>query len=199
MKGLVFTTFYDFCETNFSADLLDDIIAESGVPHDGAYTSVGTYPFEEMVALVTSATAVAGIGLRSLLERFGEHCFNKWVGYVPAHFQGKDLFDVLASIDTFHEDEVRKLYPDAELPSFVVESRSARELTLCCPVEPGIAPAGVASAVKIPQAAGGAGVTVTVTASACSLRIPRRMAASRAWSSTRGPRSWYVVPCLRSA
>ena len=131
MKGLVFTTFYDFCETNFSADLLDDIIAESGVPHDGAYTSVGTYPFEEMVALVTSATAVAGIGLRSLLERFGEHCFNKWVGYVPAHFQGKDLFDVLASIDTFHEDEVRKLYPDAELPSFVVESRSARELTLC--------------------------------------------------------------------
>lgn len=131
MKGLVFTTFYDHCEKRFGQDLLDDVIADSGVPRDGAYTSVGTYPFEEMVALITSLVKLSGVDLRTNLEEFGAHCFACWVGYIPSHFAKNDLFDVLSSIDSFHENEVRKLYPDAELPSFRVQSRTATQLVLC--------------------------------------------------------------------
>lgn len=130
MKGLVFTTFYDFVETHYGADLLDDIIVEAGVPNDGAYTSVGTYPFQQMVALITACSRLADIKLPLLLNRFGSHCFTCWVKTMPAHFAGRDLFEVLAHIDDFHESEVRTLYPDAELPSFVVESRTDRELVL---------------------------------------------------------------------
>jgi len=66
----------------------------------------------------------------SILEDFGHACFAKWVTYVPAHFENKSLFDILEGVDQFHETEVRKLYPDAELPSFKVERRNEQMLVL---------------------------------------------------------------------
>ncbi len=130
MKGLVFTTFYRHCEGRYGTDFLDDLIEEADLPNNGAYTSVGTYPFEEMVALVTTLARKTGTPMPVILREFGEFCFLQWVRYVPAHFDGKQLFDIMSGIDGFHEHEVRKLYPDAELPSFKVESRDSRRLVL---------------------------------------------------------------------
>ena len=126
----MFTTFYDFCETCHGADVLDDVIEAADLAHGGAYTSVGTYPFSEMVSLITALVKISGRPLNVTLEEFGIHCFAKWVQNWPAQFDGKKLFDVLAGIDDFHEKEVRKLYPDAELPSFRVESRTVTQLVL---------------------------------------------------------------------
>ncbi|MBA2466199.1 MAG: heme NO-binding domain-containing protein [Sphingomonas sp.] len=130
MKGLVFTTFFAHCEQRFGADLLDDIIEDADLPNKGAYTSVGTYPFDEMIALTTALVRRTGQPLAKLLEDFGCFCFGKWVTYVPAAFENRNLFDILAGIDSFHELEVRKLYPDAELPSFTVEERDEQRLLL---------------------------------------------------------------------
>ena len=130
MKGLVFTTFFTHCEQRFGADMLDDIIEDADLPNKGAYTSVGTYPFDEMVSLVMALVHRTGRPLPELLEDFGRFCFAKWVSYVPAAFENRGLFDILAGIDSFHEVEVRKLYPDAELPSFTVEERDEQRLVL---------------------------------------------------------------------
>lgn len=130
MKGLVFRTFYDFCETYHGADVLDNVIEAADLPNGGAYTSVGTYPFTEMVSLITALVQLSGKPLNVTLEEFGAHCFARWVQSWPAEFEGKKLFDVLAKIDDFHEQQVRKLYPDAELPSFRVETRRSKELVL---------------------------------------------------------------------
>lgn len=130
MKGLVFTTFYSHVEDRYGLDMLEDIIEDADLPNKGAYTSVGTYPFQDMVALVTALTKRTGKPLPALLEDFGYACFGHWVSYVPAHFNNKDLFDILEGVDHFHEHEVRKLYPDAELPSFKVQSRDARTLVM---------------------------------------------------------------------
>lgn len=130
MKGLVFTTFYSHCEEAWGADMLDDIIEDADLPNKGAYTSVGTYPFQEMIALMTALVRRAGQPMPQVLEGFGRFCFGKWVAYVPEHFEDKDLFDIMEGIDDFHEYEVRKLYPDAELPSFKIESRDDRTLVL---------------------------------------------------------------------
>lgn len=130
MKGLVFTTFFDFCEVRYGADLVDDAISVAELPHDGAYTSVGTYPFQEMVDLVTAVTQLAKSSMPAILESFGEYCFGAWVNKFAYAFDRKDIFDVLANIDTFHETQVKKLYPDAELPSFQVVSRTTDRLVL---------------------------------------------------------------------
>ena len=69
--------------------------------------------------------------MRDILDGFGTHCFNRWVNYAPHHFtQQRGLFDILEGIVDFHETEVRKLYPDAELPSFLSGSRSDRQLVM---------------------------------------------------------------------
>jgi hypothetical protein len=130
MKGIVFTTFYAHCEDRYGLDMLEDVIEDANLPNQGAYTSVGTYPFQDMVALMTALVRRTGQPLPTLLEEFGRACFAKWVTYLPAHFENKSLFDILEGVDHFHENEVRKLYPDAELPSFKVESRDERTLVL---------------------------------------------------------------------
>jgi hypothetical protein len=130
LKGLVFTTFYDFCEERLGEEGLDEIIEAANLPHAGGYTSVGTYPFDEMVALITAYVRRSGQSMPEVMGQFGEYCFSCWVRKFPHLFQGRDLFDVLASIDDFHESEVRRLYPDAELPSFKVTQRSDDRMTL---------------------------------------------------------------------
>lgn len=130
MKGLVFTEFFRHVEATHGADTLDAVIDAAGLSHDGIYTSGGTYPFDEMVALVSGLCRVSGAPMPQVLEAFGEHCFAQWVHYAPAFFADKPLFDIYRDIDHFHEVEVRKLYPDAELPTFRMESRDARHMTI---------------------------------------------------------------------
>ena len=141
MKGRVFTELFEHIEKRYGANMIDDIIDAAKLSHDGVYTSTGSYPFEEMVSLVMALVAATGQTLPAVLEPFGTHCFESWVGYAPQYFsRERDLFDILEGIDEFHELEVRKLYPDAELPSFVPEERSAQALTLgyysCKPLAP---------------------------------------------------------------
>jgi hypothetical protein len=141
MKGRVFTELFEHVEKRYGADMVDDIIDVAKLPHDGIYTSTGSYPFEEMVSLVMALVATTGQSLPAVLEPFGTHCFESWVSYASQYFSPeRSLFDILEGIDEFHEVEVRKLYPDAELPSFVPEARSARALTLgyysCKPLAP---------------------------------------------------------------
>lgn len=131
MKGVVFTEFLEMVESRFSADMVDDIIDDADLPSGGAYTAVGTYPHEEMVALVVALSTRSGAAVRDLLLAFGEHLFGRFVAGYPAFFTGvTDAFAFLAGIEDVIHREVRKLYPDAELPRFDVERHTATELVL---------------------------------------------------------------------
>jgi len=52
MKGIIFREFIDMVEAQFSPQMVDDIIQASTLASGGAYTSVGTYPHDEMFQLV---------------------------------------------------------------------------------------------------------------------------------------------------
>lgn len=130
MKGLVFQEFLNYVEETRGADAVDDVIDAAALLHDGVYTSGGTYPFEEMVSLVAALCRISSNPMPAVLDGFGRHCFARWVHYAPRFFAGRHLFEILRDIDTFHETEVRKLYPDAELPSFVVEQRDGNTMTI---------------------------------------------------------------------
>ena len=130
MKGLVFTTFYEYCEEAYGPRFLDELIDAARLANDGAFTAVGTYPFSEMQKLVAGLAVKTGRSPQAVLESFGTFCFSSWVSRMPEAFEGRTLFDILSSIDDFHENEIRKLYPDAELPTFRVENRSDNRLIL---------------------------------------------------------------------
>ena len=123
MKGVVFTEFIEMVEERFSADIADQIIDEADLPSGGAYTSVGTYSHEEMLSLVDRLAAATDTPVPDLMRTFGEYLFGRFAGLVPHFFEGVDsAFGFLQLIDGYIHVEVRKLYPDADLPKFEYQS-----------------------------------------------------------------------------
>lgn len=129
MKGVVFTEFMEMVEARMGLDMLDHIITEADLPNDGAYTSVGTYDHAELVRLVTALSTATGLNTNQLVFMFGEQLFQRFSVSYPALFRGAgDAFDFLSGVDGVIHVEVRKLYPDAELPKLECERLSANEL-----------------------------------------------------------------------
>lgn len=119
MKGVVFTEFMDMVEDAFSADILDEIIELSDLPNGGAYTSVGTYDHQEIVRMAVNLSEKVNLPVPLLLETFGKHLFGRFTQMYPDFFEGvTDVFTFLKKIDSYIHVEVKKLYPEAELPRF---------------------------------------------------------------------------------
>ncbi len=140
MKGVVFTEFLDFVSAVDGADMVDDIIDDASLLHDGAYTAVGTYPFTEMQRLVVALARRSGRGADTLLTAFGQYLCGRFVIKYPDFFTGQTcLFDFLESVDRHIHVEVHKLYADAELPKFNTafreETRLAIDYRSCRPLE----------------------------------------------------------------
>ncbi len=131
MKGIVFSKFIEFVEERFSPEMADDIIESSDLPSGGAYTSVGTYDHREMLQLVTALSEKSGTPVPDLVRSFGCHLFGILAGAYPQFLEGIDSsLEFLQLIENYIHVEVRKLYPDAELPTFEHCSPSANQLEL---------------------------------------------------------------------
>ena len=119
MKGVVFTEFLEMVEDKFGMDMADEIIDMSDLPSGGVYTSVGTYDHSEIVALVISLSKKTEIEVPDLLAVFGKHLFGRFTQGYPHFFEAEQTaFEFLESIDQYIHVEVKKLYPDAQLPKF---------------------------------------------------------------------------------
>ncbi len=131
MKGMVFTHFLDFVTEKFGPEMADDIIEANELPSGGAYTSVGTYSHTEMVAMVGTLAERTGVPADALVRAFGDRLSDTFAHDFPDFYRrATNLFDFLESIEAHIHIEVRKLYPDAELPTFRTESRTLSRLVL---------------------------------------------------------------------
>lgn len=118
MKGIVFTEFIDMVESKFGVEIADRIIEDSNLPSGGAYTGVGTYDHGELVTLLGQLARVVGRPAPELLCAYGEHLFARFVVRYPTFFaESRSCFPFLQRIHDHIHVEVRKLYPDAELPT----------------------------------------------------------------------------------
>lgn len=119
MKGIVFTEFMEMVEQTFSVDMLDDVIDDAQLPNSGAYTAVGTYDHSELVRMVVSLSARSNVPVPQLVHAFGRHMFGRFHLLFPAFFKGvPNVVTFLYGIEEIIHAEVRKLYPDAQLPRF---------------------------------------------------------------------------------
>ncbi|WP_342118851.1 heme NO-binding domain-containing protein [Pseudoduganella sp. OTU4001] len=131
MKGVVFTEFMELVETRMGLDMLDRIITEANLPNDGAYTAVGTYDHAELVRLVQALSNASGLSVPQLIHLFGEHLFQRFsLQYKALFADSRTAFDFLARIDDVIHVEVRKLYPDAELPTLPCERPTPDSLVM---------------------------------------------------------------------
>lgn len=119
MKGIIFTEFLTMVEDTFDLDMVDTIIAKSDLPSGGSYTAVGTYNHTEIVALVSNLSKETGAPVPDLLTAYGCYLFKSLTRFYPQFVnRTEDPLDFLEGVETYIHVEVRKLYPDAELPSF---------------------------------------------------------------------------------
>lgn len=126
MKGIIFREFINLVETQFSIEIADAIITASKIKSNGSYTTIGTYPTDEMLALVNELSTVSKVPVPALFNVFGRHLFKRFTDihaiYVSPH---TTVFELLRLLDNHIHVEVRKLYSDAELPSFTHEMLNA--------------------------------------------------------------------------
>ncbi len=131
MKGIVFTEFLEMVEDQFSLELADQIIEDSKLKSGAAYTSVGTYDYEELLKLVTALSAHTDIPINDLVRSFGTHLLGKFFQLYPQYFNStKNSFEFLDSIENKIHVNVKKLYPDAELPTFDAKFPNSNEMEL---------------------------------------------------------------------
>ena len=131
MKGIVFTEFLELVEEKFGLEVVDEIIEKSQLESQGIYTSVGTYAFSEMLQLLQHLSANTHVSIDDLLLVYAEHFFGvlekSYPGLIASY---KDPIEMLASIENHIHVEVRKIYPDAELPSFEVLEKTSNSLIM---------------------------------------------------------------------
>ncbi|MHA7056319.1 heme NO-binding domain-containing protein [Aquimarina sp. M1] len=131
MKGIVFTEFLELVEDKFGLQMVDQIIQESNLPSKGIYTSIGTYQFSEMLSLISNLSNRTKINVDDLLLIYGEHFFDVLVkNYGPLLNQYDNPLELLGSIENHIHVEVRKIYPEAELPTFEILKKTDKELTM---------------------------------------------------------------------
>jgi hypothetical protein len=133
VKGIVFTEFLEFAEQKIGAEALEEILEACGddLPTGGAYTAVGTYSCSELMTLVQAISTHSGAAIPQLVHEFGEMMSRSFVALYPQYYNRfHSLFDFLSHIDDYIHVEVKKLYPDAELPEFRVIERSDDRLVI---------------------------------------------------------------------
>jgi hypothetical protein len=131
MKGIVFTEFLELVGRKYGPEVMDFIIESSDLPSGGAYTAVGTYDHGEMIALVKTLSEAVRVPVPELLRSYGQHLFARFSVRYPRFFDGiTSCFEFLDRIEGHIHVEVRKLHPDAELPSIDVNWRSEDRIEL---------------------------------------------------------------------
>ena len=117
MKGILFNVVQDVVTEALSADAWDDVLDAAGVP--GSYTSLGTYPDTDLAPIVQAIADLADLSFEETLRLAGVLGFKHLARRNPALIDGIGGWrKLISSLDDIIHPEVRKIYPDAEVPGF---------------------------------------------------------------------------------
>lgn len=131
MKGIIFVELIRMAEDAFGEEAVDTVLGEADLHNDGAFTTVGNYPCSELVKIVLAFSAYSGLSAETLQKKFGHWLMAYFVEHYPELFADKaSAFALLESVDREIHVEVRKLYPEAELPRFATRRRGSDRLEM---------------------------------------------------------------------
>lgn len=131
MKGIVFTEFLDMVEETYGLEMVDDIITESNLASEGVYTAIGTYSHNEIIQLVTTLSKKTDTPVPDLVKTYGKYLFGTFAKGYPSFFEkANNAFNFLENVESYIHPEVKKLYPDAELPRFSTNKLNDKTLEM---------------------------------------------------------------------
>jgi len=120
VKGIIFNLVEEVVGDRYGEDVWDELLDAAGL--DGAYTSLGSYPDDELFRLVAAAADKLGLPPEAVVRTLGEAAIPLLAERYPAFFAGHtSTKSFLLTLNDIIHPEVRKLYPGAEVPSFGFE------------------------------------------------------------------------------
>lgn len=134
MKGILFREFLDLLEKEFGMETLDSVLTLAGpmLSTNGAYTTVGTYPHQELLSLIEATLSITSANLDNMLNVYAEGLMQSFERSHPSFFSAhKDLVSFLLNVEGQMHAGVRKLYADAKPPTLDVSQIDDSSLKLC--------------------------------------------------------------------
>ena len=117
MKGIVMTSLVDMIQEKHGLSVWFEVLDLAGL--EGIYTSGDYYPDEEIISLLQAFSTIVDKPVPAILHEFGMYVLPFFLsGDFEFKLEGMSFLDFLESVDQVIHVEVKKLYPDAQLPSF---------------------------------------------------------------------------------
>ena len=108
-------------ESKFGIETVDSMLENLELESNGIYTSVGTYDFSEMIKLLDLLSSKVNIPVNDLIYTYGIYFFSILTNHYPDIFKMySSAFEMLKSVHDHIHVQVRKIYPEAELPAFQI-------------------------------------------------------------------------------
>jgi hypothetical protein len=127
VKGIVFNLLERVVTDAYGEQTWDDVLEKAGV--GGAYTSLGSYPDEELLRCVEAGARELGEDPRFFLRWFARKAFPMLAETNPQFLEGHaDTRSFLLTLNDVIHPEVRKIYPDAVVPEFDFDASVAGRL-----------------------------------------------------------------------
>src|SRR5688572_15002701 len=112
MKGIIFNLLEDVVTAELGAQTWDKLLDAAGI--DGAFTSLGNYPDEELFKLVGAASAALKKPTADIVHWFGAKAIPLLACKYPIFFaKHRSTRSFLLTLNSIIHPEVRKLYPGA--------------------------------------------------------------------------------------
>lgn len=129
MKGIIFNILEEAVTNEHGVDTWDDLLDAAGV--DGAFTSLGSYPDETMLALVDAASAATATAPADVLRWFGQAAMPLLAERYGIFFEGhRSARSFILSVNEIIHPEVRKLYSGAGCPHFQFSTATDGDLII---------------------------------------------------------------------
>jgi hypothetical protein len=123
MKGIVFNVLEELVRRDHGDEAWDALLTAAGL--EGAYTSLGSYPDEELARLVRAEAARRGGAPEAVEQWFGREAIPLFHRQYPELFAPHaDTRSFLLALNDIIHPEVRKIYPGARVPDFTFDARS---------------------------------------------------------------------------
>jgi hypothetical protein len=117
MKGIIFNLLEEVVTNAYGEDTWDELLVAANV--NGIYTSLGSYPDENVQALVAAAASKLDWTPFAVLRWFGQQAMPLLFARYPEFFQKHtSTRSFLLSVNTIIHPEVLKIYPGALVPMF---------------------------------------------------------------------------------
>ena len=120
MKGVIFNLLEEVVRRSYGEDTWDRLLEATRL--EGSYTSLGTYPDEELGRLVGAASDSLAMPSGEVLRWFGREAIpilaERYPVFFTAHTSARPF---VRSVNKIIHPEVRKIYAGADVPTFDLE------------------------------------------------------------------------------